>query len=169
MTWQDGNPGGNLLRRSRAPGLNDNGFSCPPMCQDLPDLTRPIQIICERKAPTLFLIYIIQWIPRLPAKTSAALLEPAWEALVFALTVVVPVIFRAGERLGDIICAFPPRQTQKSAIPAATFSHHCIPAARASIGEWTRKFLLDICGGSTFGGTRYQLGCFEGGSRFDRL
>lgn len=66
----------------------------------------------------------------------AALLARHWAALVFALTVVVPLILRTGRRpvifsrwsgMGDILCTIPAALELKKRHPGATFIYNCHP------------------------------------------
>jgi ADP-heptose:LPS heptosyltransferase len=64
------------------------------------------------------------------------LLARHWAALVFVLTVVVPLVLRAGRRpvifsrwsgMGDIICTIPAALELKKRHPSATFIYNCHP------------------------------------------
>jgi ADP-heptose:LPS heptosyltransferase len=68
------------------------------------------------------------------SSSLAALLARHWEALVFALAVIVPLIVRTGRRpvifsrftgMGDIICTIPAAQKLMKRHPGATFIYNC--------------------------------------------
>ena len=89
--------------------------------------------ICHRAGKPA---YFRQMTAEKSSSGTAALLSRHWQAFVFVLTVIVPLILRTGKRpvifsryigMGDIICTIPAARELMKRHPGATFIYDCRP------------------------------------------